>query len=118
MGRELVILSPVERRDTLLHIIRGARHRLTFSLFRCDDHKVLNELAEARDRGVHAVEQRLLFALQLTRDAGFDELVTCEGRSGLGQGLAGALTLVHATGVGANFRIRPTEQTIVRADVH
>lgn len=52
MGRELVILSPVERRDTLLHVIRGARHRLTFSLFRCDDHKVLNELAEARDRGV------------------------------------------------------------------
>jgi cardiolipin synthase len=52
MGRELVILSPVERRDTLLHVIRRARHRLTFSLFRCDDRKVLNELAEARDRGV------------------------------------------------------------------
>jgi phosphatidylserine/phosphatidylglycerophosphate/cardiolipin synthase-like enzyme len=52
MGRDLVILSPVERRDTLLHVIRRARHRLTFSLFRCDDRKVLNELAEARDRGV------------------------------------------------------------------
>jgi len=52
MGRELVILSPGERRDTLLHVIRQAKRRLTFSLFRCDDKKVLNELAEARDRGV------------------------------------------------------------------
>jgi phosphatidylserine/phosphatidylglycerophosphate/cardiolipin synthase-like enzyme len=52
MGRELVILSPAERRDTLLHVIRHARRRLTFSLFRCDDRKVLDELAEARDRGV------------------------------------------------------------------
>ena len=42
MGRDLVILSPTERRDTLLHVIRRARHRLTFSLFRCDDRKVLN----------------------------------------------------------------------------
>jgi len=52
MGRELVILSPGERRDTLLHVIRRAKRRLTFSLFRCDDHKVLNELAEAHERGV------------------------------------------------------------------
>src|SRR5258708_17202859 len=52
MGRELVITSPGERRDTLLHVIRRAKRRLTFSLFRCDDRKVLNELAEARERGV------------------------------------------------------------------
>jgi cardiolipin synthase len=52
MGRELVILSPSERRDTLLHVIRRAKRRLTFSLFRCDDKKVLNELAEAHERGV------------------------------------------------------------------
>lgn len=52
MGRDLVILSPAERRDTLLHVIRQAKRRLTFSLFRCDDKKVLYELAEARERGV------------------------------------------------------------------
>lgn len=52
MARELVILSPGERRDTLLHVIRRARKRLTFSLFRCDDQKILDELAEAHDRGV------------------------------------------------------------------
>ena len=48
-----VILSPTERRETVLHVIRRAKRRLRFSLFRCDDHKVLNELAEARERGVH-----------------------------------------------------------------
>src|SRR4051812_46463919 len=53
MGAELVILSPEERRETLLHVIRRTRQRLTFSLFRCDDNKILNELGDARERGVH-----------------------------------------------------------------
>ena len=68
MGRELVILSPDERRDTLLHVIRHAKRRLTFSLFRCDDKKVLSELAEARERGVR-VEACKKFVL-----SGFDQL--------------------------------------------
>jgi phosphatidylserine/phosphatidylglycerophosphate/cardiolipin synthase-like enzyme len=49
---DLVILSPAERRDTLLHVIRGARRRLILSLFRCDDDKVLEELGEALERNV------------------------------------------------------------------
>ncbi len=49
---DLVILAPIERRDTLLHVIRSARRRLVLSLFRCDDSKVLDELAEALERNV------------------------------------------------------------------
>lgn len=49
---DLVILAPAERRDTLLHVIRGARRRLILSLFRCDDDKVLEELGEALERNV------------------------------------------------------------------
>src|SRR5579859_2086854 len=49
---DLVILSPAERRDTLLHVIRGARRRVILSLFRCDDDKVLEELGEALERNV------------------------------------------------------------------
>lgn len=49
---DLLILAPAERRDTLLHVIRGARRRLVLSLFRCDDDKVLEELSEALERNV------------------------------------------------------------------
>lgn len=49
---DLLILSPAERRDTLLHVIRGARKRLVLSLFRCDDEKVMEELSEALERNV------------------------------------------------------------------
>ena len=49
---DLLILSPAERRDTLLHVIRGTRKRLVLSLFRCDDGKVLEELSEALERNV------------------------------------------------------------------
>lgn len=49
---DLLILSPAERRDTLLHVIRGARKRLVLSLFRCDDDKILEELSEALERNV------------------------------------------------------------------
>src|SRR2546422_1747270 len=49
---DLVILAPNERRDTLLHVIRSARRRVILSLFRCDDSKVLDELAEALERNV------------------------------------------------------------------
>jgi len=49
---DLLILAPAERRDTLLHVIRGARKRLILSLFRCDDAKVIEELSEALERNV------------------------------------------------------------------
>jgi len=41
-----------ERRETLLDVIRGARERITLSLFRCNDHEILAELAAATRRGV------------------------------------------------------------------
>jgi cardiolipin synthase len=50
-----VITSVAERRPALLDVIRRARHRITLSLFRCNDAEILAELAQATARGV-AVE--------------------------------------------------------------
>jgi len=50
-----LITSVDERRPAVLEVIRQARHRITLSLFRCNDAAVLNELKAAVDRGV-AVE--------------------------------------------------------------
>ncbi|HEY2930636.1 MAG TPA: phospholipase D-like domain-containing protein [Acidobacteriota bacterium] len=50
--QERTILEPDKRRETLLSFIRGARHRLLLSVFRCDDFKVLDALPEALRRGV------------------------------------------------------------------
>jgi cardiolipin synthase A/B len=44
-----------ERRAALIDVIRGARRRLTLSLFRCNDDEIFAELAAATARGV-AVE--------------------------------------------------------------
>jgi cardiolipin synthase A/B len=41
-----------ERRPVLLDVIRNARHRITLSLFRCNDEGVIEELAAAAARGV------------------------------------------------------------------
>ena len=41
-----------DRRGALLEVIRGARSRITLSLFRCNDGEVLAELAAATARGV------------------------------------------------------------------
>jgi cardiolipin synthase len=41
-----------ERRDVLLDVIRGARERITLSLFRCNDEDIFAELAAATNRGV------------------------------------------------------------------
>ena len=41
-----------ERRPALLDAIRGARARLTLSLFRCNDEAIIEELAAAAARGV------------------------------------------------------------------
>ena len=47
------LVSTVEdRRPALLDAIRGARIRLTLSLFRCNDEAILEELAAAAARGV------------------------------------------------------------------
>ena len=50
-----VITSVAERRPAILDVIRRARHRITLSLFRCNDAEILAELAGAIARGV-AVE--------------------------------------------------------------
>ena len=50
-----VITSVAERRPAILDVIRRARHRITLSLFRCNDAEILAELARATARGV-AVE--------------------------------------------------------------
>ena len=50
------VITPVaERRPAILDVIRRARHRLTLSLFRCNDPEILDQLARAAARGV-AVE--------------------------------------------------------------
>ena len=41
-----------ERREMLIEVIRGARERITLSLFRCNDEEILAELASATRRGV------------------------------------------------------------------
>jgi cardiolipin synthase A/B len=41
-----------ERRPVLLDVIRNARHRITLSLFRCNDEGIIEELAAAAARGV------------------------------------------------------------------
>lgn len=46
------MLAPEERRPAVLDVIRAARQRLVLSLFRCNDFKVLDELAEALKRKV------------------------------------------------------------------
>jgi phosphatidylserine/phosphatidylglycerophosphate/cardiolipin synthase-like enzyme len=50
-----LVVSLDERRPALVEVIRGARRRITLSLFRCNDEVVFNELKDAVDRGV-AVE--------------------------------------------------------------
>lgn len=55
---EEVAIEPVERRETVLRVIRSARRRLLVSLFRCDDLFVIDELAAACRRGVRV---RVLF---------------------------------------------------------
>src|SRR6266702_4814831 len=49
---ERLVLDPAERRDTVLEVIRAARQNLVLSVFRCDDFKVLDELALAVERRV------------------------------------------------------------------
>jgi phosphatidylserine/phosphatidylglycerophosphate/cardiolipin synthase-like enzyme len=47
-----LVVSVEERRPAVLEVIRGARRRITLSLFRCNDSAVFDELKAAVDRGV------------------------------------------------------------------
>jgi cardiolipin synthase A/B len=47
-----IVTSPRDRRGTILDVIRGARRRLSLSLFRCNDEEVFEELGRAVARGV------------------------------------------------------------------
>lgn len=49
---ERIVLEPAERRHAVIDVIRSARTRLILSLFRCDDRRVIEALADARRRGV------------------------------------------------------------------
>ncbi len=49
---ERIVFEPQEREDTVLAVIKAAQKRLILSLFRCDDFKVLDGLADALHRGV------------------------------------------------------------------
>jgi cardiolipin synthase len=49
---ERLVVSVDERRGAVLDVIRQARHRITLSLFRCNDSAVFDELKAAVDRGV------------------------------------------------------------------
>ncbi len=49
---EQITLKPKERRETVLSVIAQAKRHLRISLFRCDDFKVIDELANACRRGV------------------------------------------------------------------
>jgi cardiolipin synthase len=52
LPQERLTLHPRQRRDTVIRVIRSAQRRLIFSVFRCNDYLVLDELAEAVARGV------------------------------------------------------------------
>ena len=47
---EKLALDRTERRNAVLEIIRGARRELPLSVFRCDDFKILDEVAAAVER--------------------------------------------------------------------
>lgn len=47
-----VLLSPADRRAAVIELIRGARTRLSLSLFRCNDKEIFRELTAAVERGV------------------------------------------------------------------
>ena len=47
-----IVTSTHDRRDAILDVIRGARRRLSLSLFRCNDADVFEELGRAVARGV------------------------------------------------------------------
>ena len=49
---ERLILTPGVRRQAILDLLRSARSNVVFSLFRCDDSRVLDEIVATARRGV------------------------------------------------------------------
>ena len=54
MGQRMdrLILSPAARRDAIVQFLGSARHTIFLSMFRCDDLRIVDELAAAVKRGV------------------------------------------------------------------
>lgn len=52
MTADRIVIEPVERRQAVLRVIRGARKRLGLTIFRCNDAEVLDEVRIAIARGV------------------------------------------------------------------
>ena len=48
-----LVLTPAARRDAVLELMRSARHSIILSMFRCDDFKIVDEVAAAVKRGVN-----------------------------------------------------------------
>jgi phosphatidylserine/phosphatidylglycerophosphate/cardiolipin synthase-like enzyme len=78
---ERLILSPSERRQTILDLLRSARRRVVLSLFRCDDELILDEITAAPRRNVEV-----------------KVLITPRAR-GWAKRLGGLVTLLRETGV-------------------
>jgi cardiolipin synthase A/B len=51
-GQERVVFAPDERVETILSVIGSAKERVILSVFRCDDFRVLDALADALRRNV------------------------------------------------------------------
>jgi phosphatidylserine/phosphatidylglycerophosphate/cardiolipin synthase-like enzyme len=49
---EKLILTPGVRRQSILDLLRSARSNVVFSLFRCDDSRVLDEIVATARRGI------------------------------------------------------------------
>src|SRR5262245_1573903 len=47
-----LVLSPAERRASIVQLMRSAQRRLLRSMFLCDDFPIVDELADAVKRGV------------------------------------------------------------------
>jgi phosphatidylserine/phosphatidylglycerophosphate/cardiolipin synthase-like enzyme len=76
-----LILTPGVRRQAILNLLRSARNTVIFSLFRCDDSRVLDEIVATARRGVDV-----------------KVLITPKAR-GWNKRLGGLVTLLKDTGV-------------------
>lgn len=50
---DVIVTAAADRRDVVVHAIRQARERLVLALYRCNDQTIVDELKDARQRGVH-----------------------------------------------------------------
>jgi len=92
---EKLVLDPSARRDTVLEVIRGAHRELVLSVFRCDDFKILDALADAVHRGVRV--RALLTPKAKNWDKRLQDLgVFLESMGAEVQRYSGARTKYHA----------------------